>query len=102
VPTSRAGEVRAEAPGLTQIDFTITATQPGPPPRLRFRLREIPDGPARVDVHLTPLLPGRAGYVTVRFPAQPPAPRGAYEFSLQREDAPGLPGFQVWGSDHDA
>jgi hypothetical protein len=102
VPTSPAGEVRAEAPGLTQIDFTITATQPGPPPRLGFRLREIRDGPARVDVPLTPLLPGRAGYVTVRFPPQPPVPRGAYEFSLQREDAPGLPGFQVWGSDHDA
>jgi hypothetical protein len=101
-PGVSAQEVRAEAPGLTQIDFTITATQPGPPPGFRFQLREIPDGLVRVDVHLTPLLPGRAGYVTVRFPPQPPAPHGAYEFSLQREDAPGLPGFQIWGSDHDA
>ena len=97
-----AQEVRAETPGLAQIDFTVTALQPGPPPRLRFQLRDIPEGQARVDVRLTPLVPGRAGYVTVRFPPQPPAPRGAYEFSLQREDASGLPGLQIWGSDHDA
>jgi hypothetical protein len=98
--------VRAEAPGLTQIDFTITypppAPQPAPSPRLRFRLRELPDGPDRVNVLLTPLIPGRHGYVTVRFPPLPAAAGPGYEFSLEREDPGREPSLQIWGSERDA
>jgi hypothetical protein len=101
-PGVYAQGVRAEVPGLTRVEFTVTYPQPGPPPRLRFRLHELPDGPERVDVRLTPLVPGRHGYVTVRFPPLPAAAGRGYEFSLEREDAGGQPSLQIWGADRDA
>jgi hypothetical protein len=94
--------LRAEAPGLTQIDFTVTYPEPAPPPQLRFRLRELPDGPERVNVLLTPRIPGRHGYVTVRFPPLPAAAGHGYEFSLEREDPDRRPSLQIWGADRNA
>jgi hypothetical protein len=93
---------RSEVPGLTQIDFTITYPLPAPPPRLRFRLRELPEGPERVNVRLTPEVPGRHGYVTARFPPLPASAGGGYEFSLEREDPTRQPGLQIWGAGGDA
>jgi hypothetical protein len=97
--------VRAEVPGLTQIDFTMTypppVPQPAPAPRLRFRLRALPDSPDRVNVLLTPLIPGRHGYITVRFPPLPAAASAGYEFSLERADPGREPALQIWGAGRD-
>lgn len=93
---------RAEGPGLAQIDFTIAYPRTGPSPLLRFRLREPPAGPERVNLLLTPRVPTRHGYVTVRFPPLPAPAGGAYEFSLEREDPTRAPHLQIWGTSRDA
>ncbi len=93
---------RSAGPGLTQIDFTVTYPVPTPPPRVRFRLREFPEGPERVNVIMTSRVPGRHGYVTARFPPLSAPAGGGWEFSLEPEDPTVQPALQIWGADRDA
>ena len=101
-PGVYAQSFRAEGPGLTQIDFTVDYREPGPSPRLRFRLRELPQGPEHVNRLLTPGVAARHGYVTVLFPPLPAPAGGAYEFSLEREDSTRRPYLELWGTGRDA
>jgi hypothetical protein len=96
-----AQSFRAERPGLTQVDFALSYRGPGPAPRLRFRLREWPGGPERVDRLVMVGSASRHGYITVRFPPLPAPATGAYEFSLERVDAAGRPPLEVWGTSRD-